>query len=35
MVKDVGWEVVDWIRVVQDWDRWRGFLDTKLKLWIP
>jgi hypothetical protein len=34
-VNEIGWEVVNWIHVAQDRDRWRAFVNTVMSLRIP
>jgi hypothetical protein len=31
-VRETGWEVVDWIRVAEDRDCWRAFLNTVMNI---
>ena len=26
---------MDWIKLVQDWDRWRALANAVMKLWVP
>jgi hypothetical protein len=34
-LREIGWDGVDWIDVVQDRDQRRAFLIRVLKLWVP
>jgi hypothetical protein len=34
-LREIGLEAVDWIHVAQDRDRWRDFVNTVMKLWLP
>jgi hypothetical protein len=31
-LREVGLEVVDWIRLAQDWDQWRALVNTVMNL---
>jgi hypothetical protein len=31
-VREIGWESVDWIQLVQDRDRWRALVNTAMNL---
>jgi hypothetical protein len=33
-LKERGWEDVDWINVVQDWDQWWALVNTVMNLWV-
>ena len=33
--KEIRWERVDWIDLVQDTDKWRALADAVMKLWVP
>jgi len=32
---EIGWEGVDWIRLVQDRVQWRALVRTVMNFWIP
>jgi hypothetical protein len=34
-LREIGWEVVDWIRVAEDRDQWRPVLNTAMNLRVP
>jgi hypothetical protein len=34
-LRNIGWEGVDWIHLVQDRDQWGNFVNTVMKLRIP
>jgi hypothetical protein len=34
-LQEVGWEVVDWIDMAQDRDRWRAVVNAVMNLWVP
>jgi hypothetical protein len=31
--REIGWEVVDWIRLVQDREQWRAVVNMVMNLW--
>ena len=33
--KEIRWEIVDWIDLAQDTDKWRDLVDAVMKLWVP
>jgi hypothetical protein len=33
--RDIGWEGVDWIHLVQDKDQWRAAVNMKMNLRVP
>jgi hypothetical protein len=33
--RETGWESVDWIHVVKDWDQWQAFENTVINLLVP
>jgi hypothetical protein len=34
-LRDIGWDVMDWIDVAQDRDQWRGLMRTVMNLRVP
>jgi hypothetical protein len=34
-LREIGWERVDWIRLVQDRDQWRALLNMVMNIRIP
>ena len=34
-LKGIIWEVMDWIHVAQDGDKWRAVVNTGMKLQVP
>jgi hypothetical protein len=34
-LRDIGWDVVDWIDMAQDKDQWRALVNTVLNLRVP
>jgi hypothetical protein len=34
-LQEVGCESMDWIELAQDRNRWRGFVNTVMNLWVP
>jgi hypothetical protein len=34
-VLDIGWGGVDWIGLVQDWDKWRALVYAVMNLRVP
>jgi hypothetical protein len=35
MLRETGWEVVDWIHLAQDRDQWRTLANTVMNFWVP
>jgi hypothetical protein len=35
IVKEIGWERMDWIALAQDRDKWRDVVNTVMKLQVP
>jgi hypothetical protein len=33
--REIGWDGVDWIELVQDRDNWRALVNTAMNLWVP
>jgi len=34
-LKETGWEVVEWIHLVQDRNQWWTLMNIKMNLWVP
>jgi hypothetical protein len=34
-LREIGWDVMDWIDPVQDRDHWRAFVNTVMNLPVP
>jgi hypothetical protein len=34
-LREIEWNGVDWIDLVEDRDRWRALVNTVMKLWVP
>jgi hypothetical protein len=34
-LRELGWDVVDWIDMAQDTDQWRALLNTVMNLRVP
>jgi hypothetical protein len=34
-LREIGWDGMDWMDLVQDRDQWRAFVDTVMNLWVP
>jgi hypothetical protein len=34
-LREIGWDVVDWIDMAQDRDQWRALVNTVLNLRVP
>jgi hypothetical protein len=34
-LKEIEYEVVDWIRLAQDGDQWLALVNTVMNLWVP
>jgi hypothetical protein len=34
-LREIGWDVMDWIRLAQDRDHWRALVNTAMKRWVP
>jgi hypothetical protein len=34
-LREIGWEAVGWIRLIQDRDQWRTVVNTVMKLVVP
>jgi hypothetical protein len=32
---EIGWDVMDWIDLAQDKERWRALVNTVMNLWVP
>jgi hypothetical protein len=34
-LREIGWEIVDWVNMVQDMNKWRVLVNTLMKLRVP
>jgi hypothetical protein len=34
-LREIGWDDMDWIGLVQDWEEWRALLNTVIKFRVP
>jgi hypothetical protein len=34
-LREVGWDGRDWIDLAQDRERWRGYVNAVMNLWVP
>jgi hypothetical protein len=34
-LREVVWDGIDWIDLVQDRDQWRALVNTVMNLWVP
>jgi hypothetical protein len=34
-LREIGWDGMDWIDLVQDRDQWRALVNAVLNLWVP
>jgi hypothetical protein len=34
-LREIGWDVIDWIDLAQDRDQWRALVTTVMNLWVP
>jgi hypothetical protein len=34
-LREIGWDVMDWIDLAQDRDRWRSLVNTVMNLRVP
>jgi hypothetical protein len=35
VIREIGWDGVDWVDMAQDRDQWRAFVNTVLNLRVP
>jgi hypothetical protein len=35
VLREIGWDGMDWINLVQDRDQWRAFVNTVMNLHVP
>jgi len=34
-LREIGWRVVDWMHLTEDWDQWRALVLTVMNLRVP
>jgi len=34
-IREIGWKVVDWMRMIQDRDQWRTVVNMVMKIRVP
>jgi hypothetical protein len=34
-LREIQWEIMDWIHLDQDRDQWMGLVNTRMNLWVP
>jgi hypothetical protein len=34
-LREIGWDRMNWIDLVQDRDQWRALVNTVMNLWVP
>jgi hypothetical protein len=34
-LREIGWDDMDWFKLVQDRDQWRALVNTVINLWVP
>jgi hypothetical protein len=34
-LREIGWDGMDWIDLVQNGDKWRALVNTAMNLWVP
>jgi hypothetical protein len=35
VLREIGWDAMDWIDLAQDRDQWRALVNTMMNLWVP
>jgi hypothetical protein len=33
-LREIGWDVMDWFDVAQDWDQWRALTKMVMNFWV-